>query len=149
MRLTQLTDYALRVLMYLGAEPARRHTVADIAAAYGVSRHHLHKVVHLLAQHGFIDALRGRGGGLSLAHAPAEISLGAVVRRMEPAALVECLHKDGHCVIHGHCRLAGALLQAFEGFLAVLDGYSLEDITRGNRSELQRLLRIPALELDE
>lgn len=143
MRLTHSTDYALRVLMYLGASPDRRHTVGAIAGAYGISHHHLNKVVHQLRQYGFIDAVRGRGGGLELARPPAQIRLGEVVRRMEPAALVECLHDDGHCVIHGQCLLAGALLRAFDAFVQALDGYSLQDITRENRPELQQLLRIP------
>lgn len=148
MRLTYSTDYALRVLMYLGASPGRRHTVGSISAAYGISHHHLNKVVHQLREHGFVDAVRGRSGGLALALAPQEILLGDVVRRMEPTALVECLREDGECVIQDQCRLAPALLAAFDAFLQVLDEYSLQDLTRDNRTGLQALLRIPVELID-
>ncbi|MEP6965946.1 MAG: Rrf2 family transcriptional regulator, partial [Polaromonas sp.] len=37
MRLTTLTDYALRLLMYLGQRPDRLCTIAEVAGSYGVS----------------------------------------------------------------------------------------------------------------
>ena len=78
MRLTYLTDYSLRVLMYVGAVPQRLVTIQEIAQGYGISENHLMKVVHGLAQHGFIETVRGRGGGIRLARPASDITVGAV-----------------------------------------------------------------------
>ena len=109
MRLTVLTDYSLRVLMYVGALPRRLVTIQEIVQGYGISENHLMKVVHGLAQHGFIETVRGRGGGFRLARPATEITVGAVIRAVEDDfALVECFWTDNTCRITPVCRL-GAL----------------------------------------
>ena len=130
MRLTFHTDYALRVLMLLAIEPQRRHTIAEIAERYDISRAHLMKVAQTLTQAGFVDSLRGRGGGLRLGALPASINLGAVVRATEDNfALVECLNREGNrCVVSPACGLRGPLEEALRAFQAVLDRYSLADL---------------------
>src|ERR1700743_3445020 len=91
MRLTSYTDFSLRVLMYLALHPDRRPTIAEIAGRYGISRTHLMKVVHQLGLKGYVETVRGKGGGLRLARPMTEITVGEVVRRMEPdMALVAC-----------------------------------------------------------
>jgi len=82
-RLTLHTDYALRMLMFLALAPERAHTIEDIATRYGISRNHLMKVAQTLVQAGFVESLRGRGGGLRLAREPNSIRLGAIVRATE------------------------------------------------------------------
>lgn len=65
----------------------RRETVPEIAAAYGISENHLVKVVHQLSRSGTVEAVRGKGDGLRLAHAPEDIRLGRIVRaprKLEP-----------------------------------------------------------------
>ena len=62
MRLTRYTDYALRVLTYLGAQPDRVCSIAEIARAYGISQNHLMKVAHDLGKAGYVEGVRGRGG---------------------------------------------------------------------------------------
>ena len=133
MRLTTMTDYAMRLLMYVAHRPDRLCTIAEIAAAYGISQAHLMKITHQLGQAGFIETVRGKGGGMRLAAPPDEINLGAVVRRMEvDLDLVECFtHVDNRCVLTGHCRLAGVLDGALGAFLAHLDGYTLADLAPG------------------
>ncbi len=83
MRITQHTDYALRVLMYVGSNAARLVTIAEIAERFGISRAHLMKVVNRLVRAGFLEGRRGKGGGLRLAQAPAGIRIGDVFRAME------------------------------------------------------------------
>lgn len=129
MRLTAFTDFALRTLMRLAAEPGRAFTTEEIADTYGISRHHLTKVVRALAAGGFIATQRGAGGGLWLARPADRISLGAVIRWMEAdQALVECFRNDGGtCRATPDCRLKSRLAHAREAFLADLDRASLAD----------------------
>jgi Rrf2 family transcriptional regulator, nitric oxide-sensitive transcriptional repressor len=144
MQLTQYTDYALRTLILLGLNPGEKLTVADISQSYGISRHHLVKVVARLAEVGFVETLRGKGGGMRLARSPADIRIGQVVRAMEAElGVVACLQAEGGgCVIAPVCRLKSLLRDATQQFLGALDEYSLEDVVR-QRAPLSRLLGIP------
>jgi Rrf2 family nitric oxide-sensitive transcriptional repressor len=145
MKLTAFTDYSLRVLIYLAADTARRATIAEIAEAFSISESHLVKVVHFLGKRGWIETVRGKGGGLFLAMPPERINVGRVVRDTEGAALpAECFSEDGgQCVIDGICRLKGVLGEAVQAFYAVLDRYTLDDISR-NRQTLGKVLLIRA-----
>lgn len=129
MRLTLMTDYALRVLMYAAQQPDRLCTIAEVAEAHGISEAHLTKVTHRLALGGWLATVRGKGGGLRLAQPPAAINLGAVVRACEPDfALVECYGADSRCILTGRCGLAGVLDEALSAFLRSLDGRTLADV---------------------
>lgn len=141
MRLTVYTDYALRVLIYVAVHPEPKPTIGQIAASYDISRNHLMKVVYQLGVAGYIETSRGKNGGLRLARAPEDISLGELVRRTEPDfALVPCFDVDNAlCAITPSCRLRGVLFQARAAFLQVLDSHTLADLVE-NRAELQMLL---------
>ena len=141
MRLTSYTDFSLRVLMYLALHPDRRPTIAEIAKGYGISRTHLMKVVHQLGVAGYIETVRGKGGGLRLARPMTGITLGEVVRRMEPdMALVACFDSDSAgCVIAPACYLKGKLGEARAAFMQVLDGCTLAEVM-GDRDVLTALL---------
>ncbi len=135
MRLTTFTDYSLRVLMYLAASPEKRATIAEVAKAFGISEHHVVKVVHFLGKEGFLENRRGRGGGLRLARAPSAINVGRVVRLAEGGDYAgECFEPDSNtCVIVKACRLRGALEEAIANFYASLERYSLEDLRMQRR----------------
>lgn len=143
MKLTAFTDYSLRVLIYLAAQPQKRATIAEIATAFDVSENHLTKVVHLLGKNGWLATLRGKGGGLELAMPPELVGIGAVVRLTEGAAVVaECFSPESnHCLITRVCRLRGVLGEAVEAFYAVLDRYTLADLVQ-NRQSLAKVLFI-------
>lgn len=129
MRLTSMTDYALRLLMYLAQQPGRLCTIAEVATAHGISEAHLMKITHQLALAGWIETVRGKGGGMRLARAPAAINLGAVVRSMESDfQLVECFGPSNACVITRQCRLTSVLQGALGQFMAHLDAHSLADL---------------------
>lgn len=144
MRLTQHTDYALRVLIYLGVNPDDLSTIRQISDSYGISKNHLMKVVQRLVQEGYIASIRGQRGGLRLKMAPTEITLGELVLRMEPDfALVECKRAANNCVITGACRLPGILDTAITAFIAELNKHTLSDlIPAAKRGELLKLLEI-------
>src|SRR6476469_9834606 len=92
MRLTVHSDYALRVLMYLAVKQDGLATIAGIAASYDISENHLMKVVHQLGVAGYVETVRGRGGGLRLAKPAETIGLAEVIRTTEPdMAIVSCL----------------------------------------------------------
>jgi Rrf2 family transcriptional regulator, nitric oxide-sensitive transcriptional repressor len=141
MRLTTFTDYALRVLIHAATAPGGRTTIAEIARAFGISEHHLVKVVHLLGREGFLVNTRGRGGGLRLARAPRDINVGAVVRITEGADVpAECFAPAAAaCAIVRVCRLAGVLSQAVDAFYAVLGRHTLEDLV-ANRGPVTAIL---------
>ena len=129
MHLTMMTDYALRLLMYVAHRPDRLCTIGEIAQAYGISQAHLMKVTHQLGLRGWLATARGKGGGMRLARPPGEISLGAVVRSIEPDMdLVECFSATDRCKLTGHCRLTGVLEGALREFMAHLDGHTLADL---------------------
>ncbi|MBS0384517.1 MAG: Rrf2 family transcriptional regulator [Proteobacteria bacterium] len=143
MRLTLHTDYALRLLMLLGVEPGGLHTVESVAQRYGISRNHLNKVVQTLAQKGFVESQRGRGGGVRLARRPEAINLGRVVRATEDNFhVVECFCDETNtCVVAPACGLRDPLQQALAAFLAGLDRYSLADLI-GDPTASRRLRRL-------
>ena len=141
MKLTSFTDYSLRVLIYLAAQPGQRATIAQIAAAFDVSENHLVKVVHFLGKQGWLANVRGKGGGLELGEAPEKIVVGRVVRETEGKAVVaECFGESGgDCHIAPNCRLRGVLGEAVAAFYEVLDRYTLADLVN-NRHQLARML---------
>lgn len=129
MRLTTMTDYSLRLLMYVAQQPGRLCTIAEVAGAYGISEAHLMKVTHQLSLGGWLETVRGKGGGMRLAAAPADINLGAVVRGIEPDfILVDCLGSGSTCVLSGGCRLTSIVRGALESFMQHLDGHTLADL---------------------
>lgn len=131
MRLTIHADYALRVLTYIAVAPTRTATVAEIARAFRISRHHLVKVASRLTKAGFVEATRGRGGGLQLKLPPELIKIGAVIKAAEEDfALVECMGPARFCRINGVCRFRAAFLKALDAFFASLDEMTLADAVK-------------------
>jgi Rrf2 family nitric oxide-sensitive transcriptional repressor len=144
MRLTTFTDYCFRTLIYVALKHDELATIDEIAEHYGINRNHLVKVVFRLGQLGYLDTLRGKGGGVRLAKDPAKINLGTLVRDTEDdLALVECFRgRDSLCVIEPACVLKTALQQALRAFLEALDGYTIADLLTPSR-RLARLLALP------
>ncbi|SNZ15705.1 transcriptional regulator, BadM/Rrf2 family [Terribacillus aidingensis] len=141
MRLTMYTDFSLRILLYLGTQDkVKLSTIQEIATAYKISKNHLMKVSHELRQAGYIEAVRGRSGGIRLARDPKDINVGAVVRQMEDDLhLVECFNRENNtCPIASVCGLKGVLGNALKAYLQVLDAYTLQDLLQ-NKRELRLL----------
>lgn len=125
MQLTKFTDYALRVLLYLGERPNELGSISQIASAHDISRNHLMKIVRHLGHIGVIDTIRGRSGGIRLSRPPGEINLGAVVRACEETLeLVDC----SSCLLGPSCGLTHTLAHAMQAFFEVLDRTTLADL---------------------
>lgn len=138
MRLTKFTDYSLRVVIYLARHPDGLATIADIARAYDIPSTHLMKVVHRLAQCGYIVTVRGKGGGMRLARTPDMINVGDLVRDTEDNMdIAECFSPENqNCPILPACALKSVLVEARKSFLATLDFYRLSDIMGGSVAPL-------------
>lgn len=130
MRLTSFTDFGLRMLMRMAGAPDRGFSTADLAEEFGLSRHHLTKIIQKLAQAGYVTTRRGGGGGAMLSRPAGEIRLGSIIRLLEEGhPLVECFAASGgDCTIDGRCRLKARLRSAEAAFLADLDRSTLADI---------------------
>ncbi len=132
MQLTIFTDYGLRSLMYLAAHRDRMCSVREVAEHYGISRHHLVKVVHRLGQLGYIDSAKGKGGGIQLACDAKKLKLGDLVRALEPNMdMVECFNRDTNtCRITNACQLKHYLFEAQRSFVDTLNRYTLADTVK-------------------
>ena len=143
MRLSAYSDYSLRVLMQAALRSPERVTVDQVAETFGISRHHLVKVVHDLGRTGYLQTQRGIGGGFTLGRAPEEIRLGDIVRLGEETeTVIDCMDKPNHpCRIFPACRLKGVLDEAASAFFAVLDGYTLADLMK-QPSKMRAVLQL-------
>jgi len=139
MQLTLHTDYALRVLIYLAQKDGELATISEITDFYHISRNHLVKVVHHLAQENFIHTTRGKHGGMRLARAASLIPIGQVVRRMEPNFdIVECFNNSNQpCTVTPICALKEVLHRAISEFLALLDQFTVADAIAQNQTTEQ------------
>ncbi|MDP2739710.1 MAG: Rrf2 family transcriptional regulator [Pseudorhodobacter sp.] len=144
MRLTTKTNLAARVLMACAVNAGVTLRTAEIARTCNASLNHLLQVVNALQVHGFVETLRGRGGGLRLTRPPAQISMGAVFRVFEAGApFAECFSADTNtCPLSSNCRLRGFIARAVEAFYHELDMVTLADLTKGNCG-LAALLAVP------
>jgi Rrf2 family nitric oxide-sensitive transcriptional repressor len=128
MRLTTFTDFGLRALVLLADRKPEIMSAAAIADHFGVSRHHMAKVLQELTAAGYLEGIRGAQGGVRLARDPRDIRIGDIIRRLDDQPLVECFSPQGsNCVLLPRCRLKGMLARAEQGFLRELDRFTLAD----------------------
>jgi len=132
MRLTDYTDYTLRVLMFCALNPDRSVTIAELAESHAVSKNHLMKIVNDLARQGLLQTKRGRGGGFRLLKNPEDINIGAVVRQTETDfRMVECFDASiNTCILTAQCQLKHVFNSALKSYMAELDKVTLADVTR-------------------
>jgi len=134
MRLTTKTNLASRVLMFCAVNDGQVVRSSDIAKACNASGNHLGHVIHQLRQHGFVETLRGRSGGLQLRLRPCDISIGKVFRIFESSVpFAECFAAEQNtCPLTAQCRLRGFISRAVEAFYQELDMITLDDLVSGN-----------------
>ncbi len=141
MRLTNFTDFGLRALILLADRNPEILSATTIADHFGVSRHHMAKVLQQLAAAGFVEGIRGAQGGVRLARDARDIRIGDVIRALDDQPLVECFSAEGsNCALLPRCRLKAMLARAQQGFLRELDRFTLSDC-------LEKSGAFPALDL--
>jgi Rrf2 family nitric oxide-sensitive transcriptional repressor len=139
MQLTRHTDYSLRILIYLAIHEGERVTLMEIAEAFGISPNHLGKVLQGLTTMGIVQSFRGKNGGMALARSPETIRVGEVVRTMESTLeIIDC--NSPPCPIVPQCQLKGALNEARDAFLSVLDRFTVAELVHSRQSGLRQLL---------
>ena len=67
MKLNKGSLYALLAVLELASDPGRQLSTTEIADKYGISAHHLAKVMRNLVHAGLVQAVRGVGGGYRFA----------------------------------------------------------------------------------
>jgi Rrf2 family nitric oxide-sensitive transcriptional repressor len=146
MKLTSYTNYALRSLQLAALKSPDLVRVDDVAKIHNLSRPHIMKIVHELGRAGYLETVRGRGGGFRLARPPEEIIVGDVVRITEgPLDVVECFNPEKNtCPLMGICILSRKMKEATAAFMAVLDDLTIAQIA-SNRGQLME--RIAPLEM--
>ncbi|MCR4267973.1 iron-responsive transcriptional regulator RirA [Nitratireductor sp. ZSWI3] len=141
MRLTRQTNYAIRILMYCAANEGRLSRISDIAEAYTLSDLFLFKILQPLVEHGLVETVRGRHGGVRLAKDAADITLFDVVRVTEDNfAMAECFENDSaECPLVESCGLNEALRKALNAFFEVLGAYTIKDLVDSKPDMRHRL----------
>jgi Rrf2 family iron-responsive transcriptional regulator len=146
MRLTRQTNYAIRILMYCGANEGRLSRIPEIAAAYSVSELFLFKILQPLVEAGLVETVRGRNGGVRLGRAAEQITLFDVVRVTEESfAMAECFDNDtAECPLVDNCALNAALREALNAFFEVLSKHTIADLV-AKKTDMRGLLGIDLL----
>lgn len=150
MRMTQFSNFAIRVLMYAGLNDDRLSAVPEMARAYGVSYDHLKKAAAELCRLGYLETVRGRAGGFRLSKPPQDIRIGEVIRQTEgKVILVECFDEATNtCPLPEVCVLRTALQEALAAFFTALDRYTLADLLRAPQQLSSLLGLAPASALE-
>lgn len=142
MQITRYTDYALRVLIYLGLKPNCLCSIQEIASAYQISQNHLMKIVHHMSKADFIKTVRGRNGGLQLSKRPEQISIGSVVRyTQETICPIDCTD----CIVRTNCNLINIFYHAFKEFYSYLDNFTLADILKDPKGNPLQIIPYPSI----
>lgn len=149
MRLTMRTNLAARVLMFCGVNQDRTVRSSEIASATNASGNHLSQVIHKLQQFGYVQTRRGRGGGLSLARTPENISIGALFRDFEAdVPFAECFDPENNdCPLAETCRLNSFIKKALDAFYRELDQVTLADLVEDNCGLSELLEMRPATDV--
>ena len=89
MKLQISTRIAIFAVLELAAREGHQLSVAEIGEKYGVSAHHLAKVMHVMGRAGLVRAVRGAGGGYQFSGNPRRTTLLDVVQLFEEPSSVE------------------------------------------------------------
>ena len=146
MRLTKQTNYAIRILMYCAANEGRLSQIPEIASAYNLSEPFLFKILKPIVDHGLVESVRGRNGGIRLARPAGAITLSEVIKITEDNfAMADCFDGTTDCPLLDNCGLNQALNQALDAFFKTLDAYTIAELA-SYRPHINELLGLDLLQ---
>ena len=134
MKLNKGSLYALVAVLELASDSGRQLSTTEIADKYGISAHHLAKVMRNLVHAGLVQAVRGVGGGYRFAGNVGRTTLLDVIQLFETLEseldVPEQWSRAGLPIV--------AELQSITGEIddltkAVLDTITLETALKGTR----------------
>lgn len=104
--ISQTTEYALRAVVWLAANPEKALTAQQIADATRVPAGYLAKVLQGLSRAGLLHSQRGLGGGFTLARSPTALTMWDVVQAVDPLRRIKTCplgfeaHGEQLCPLH-------------------------------------------------
>ncbi|MCZ7657028.1 MAG: Rrf2 family transcriptional regulator [Xanthobacteraceae bacterium] len=122
MKLQVSSQLAIFAVLELSAAPERQLSVAEIGEKYGISSHHLAKVMHVLGRAGVVRAVRGAHGGYQFSGNPRRVTLLDVIQLFEP------LGADGETLV-GEATEEGRALRRVLGEVDDIARATLGSIT--------------------
>lgn len=129
MKLSSKTRYGLRACHILAGNYQKTAVSAKLLEeSLDVSSKYLEQIMRKLSEKDLVKATRGATGGYFLAKDPSLITVGDIVRALEPIELVECLSKDSSCKC---CPSAKVWKKLYDGINNVLDNMTLKQMTEG------------------
>jgi FeS assembly SUF system regulator len=106
LRLTNLADYAVVILVQAAQTTDRLVSAGSIAATTGLPVPTIAKITGLLAKAGLVTSQRGAGGGFQLARPADAISVTQVIEAVDgPIALTHCTESVHDCSFENLCQL--------------------------------------------
>lgn len=133
MRLTQATDYGMVAVIYLSQRNGdRNYSIDEISRSTEIPEEFLRKIFQVLVKSGIILSFKGRGGGVSLARSPEDITVAEVVEPLgEQMGLVRCLRKGEYCPRSNKCRASVFWRRIQENLFEVLGRTTIKDVLKG------------------
>lgn len=135
MRLTKTTSHAIRIAIDCAEANGALVKVASIAQRLDISQLNVFKIVHMLSRAGFVEAVRGRHGGVRLARVASQIRIGDVVRAIEATEIEVAGEEQARPASkRGTKPQINAIFDdALEAFISVLDQHTLADMAKATQ----------------
>ncbi|MDD4124669.1 MAG: RrF2 family transcriptional regulator [Eubacteriales bacterium] len=119
--------YALRVMIDLAEHDSGEYIpLNEIAQRQDISEKYLESIISVLSKAGYLNGLRGKGGGYKLTRKPGQYTVGSILKLTEGSlAPVSCIgNKQNRCEKSAECKT----LPMWEKLSGMIDDY-LEGIT--------------------
>ena len=135
MRLTQATDYGMAAILYLSQRNGdRNYSIDEISRSTEIPEEFLRKIFQVMVKSGIIRSFKGRGGGVSLARSPEDITVAEIVEPLgEQMGLVRCLREGEYCPRSNECKASIFWRRIQENLFEVLEKTTIKDVLEGGK----------------
>lgn len=129
MKLSNTSEYALRILIYMGKDVQRLYSAKQLVEALKISDKYLRRLMTDLAKSGIVSSIQGRDGGYVIAQKPEDIKLANIIEAIEGMdKYTGCLLGFENCSDEKPCALHSSLGPIREEFFRVFTQKSLNDL---------------------